>query len=100
MQAEQTTPLDRLREKQRQLSERIKQLEACAAQKQRKEETRRKVLLGALLAHWMQNDEALSAKVDAALPGFLVRQVDRDVFGLPEIAPKKNTVGPPASSET
>lgn len=79
----QTQPksLEKLRDRYKQLAERIKQLEARAKQKDRKLETRRKVLLGALLATWMDEDAALNQRVLKALPEFLTRQVDRDVFG-------------------
>jgi large subunit ribosomal protein L7/L12 len=76
------TSLDRLRHKRRQLAERIKQLEAQANQKRRKQDIRRKILLGALLVHWMQDDAELKERVTSALSSFLTRQVDRDIFAL------------------
>jgi hypothetical protein len=82
MQNEPSQSLVKLRDRQKQLTERIRQLEARAKMKSRKLETRRKVLLGALLSQWMQDDAAMARRVQAALPTFLVRQVDRDVFGL------------------
>lgn len=75
----------KLRDRQKQLTERIRQLEARAKTKSRKLETRRKVLLGALLSQWMQDDAAMAKRVQVALKTFLVRQVDRDTFGLKSI---------------
>ncbi|RYF47008.1 MAG: hypothetical protein EOO38_13015 [Cytophagaceae bacterium] len=97
MQNEPSQLLAKLRVQQKQLTERIRQLETRAKMKSRKLETRRKVLLGALLSQWMQDDVIMTKRVQAALPTFLVRQVDRDVFGL---KPPKTDAAKVASTST
>ena len=75
--------LEKLKEKEAKLKARIRSIEAKEATRQRKQDTRRKILLGALLAEWMEKDEALKTKVIANLDSFLKRKIDREMFGLP-----------------
>lgn len=74
--------LEKLKEKEAKLKARIRSIEARDASRLRKQDTRRKILLGALLAEWMENDEALKKKVLANLDSFLKRKIDRELFGL------------------
>lgn len=79
--------------KQKSLEEQISQLEAkkkslqARLQKQeRAKETRRKILIGALVLDRMSGDRdpefarRLSDWLRRELPGFLTRQIDRDLF--------------------
>jgi hypothetical protein len=51
--------------------------------KDRASDTRRKILLGALLAGMMEEDENTKTRVMARLDKFLEKPADRDLFGLP-----------------
>lgn len=63
---------------------------------ERRRDTRRKVLLGAMLLEQMQRDENVQRNLSAQLDAFLVREQDRALFGLspravaqePDDAPK------------
>lgn len=74
--------LDVLKARQAKLKARIQQLEAKSKVKERKLDTRRKVLLGALLQEWMDKDHETKQRVEKALPKFLTRDLDRAVFGI------------------
>lgn len=87
----------------RSLSERIEQMEAKASalkarlgEQERREDTRRKVLLGAFLLHQLKetkNGDAagLRSLLAERLPGYLARPADRalfaDLLARPEEAP-------------
>ena len=73
--------LDKAREKAEQLRQRIKDLEAAAKKKQRAIDTRKKVLMGAYLEHWMGQDPKVRETWEKKFPSFLVRDVDREIFG-------------------
>ena len=76
--------------------ERLKQLKAqkqavlaCekkkATDQQRKEDTRRKILLGSYLIKKMQANEANKEKILAELNEYLTENRDRQLFDLPDI---------------
>ena len=50
---------------------------------ERRRDTRRKVLLGAMLLEQMQRNENVQRNLNAQLDAFLVREQDRVLFGLP-----------------
>ena len=56
--------LENLKKKKEQLSARIQQIEAREKSKQRKQDTRRKILLGSLLQLWMEEDESIRGRVE------------------------------------
>lgn len=73
------------------LAERIAQIDAKKktllarqAKLERAQDTRRKVLLGALLLHRIENDQKNGAQVKAwvakELPRFLTRETDKELF--------------------
>ena len=73
------------------LAERIAQLDAKKktllarqARQERTQDTRRKVLLGAMILHRIENDaengERMKAWVAKELPGFLTRETDKELF--------------------
>jgi hypothetical protein len=72
-----------LKEKQAALIARIKQEENKVRAKERKSDTRRKVLAGAAALEWAKRDNDFAKKLDAELKAFLVRDADRELFGLP-----------------
>jgi len=63
--------------KERMLTEKTRQVSH-----QRKAETKRKILLGALCMAWMEKDPQYKRRVDEALDAFLTKDVDRRIFGL------------------
>lgn len=76
--------LAKAREQLERARERVRMLEARETARQRKQDTRRKILLGALLIERMQRqgEEAhrLQAWVRRELPGFLSRDHDKALF--------------------
>ena len=76
--------LARAREQLERAKERVRMLEAKETARERKRDTRRKIILGALLIERMnrQGEEAqrLAAWVRRELPGFLTRDHDREIF--------------------
>ncbi len=76
-------------EKLAEVQARIEALKARAAKiegrqkaQERKAETRRKVLAGAMILHHRQTDEKARSWVDRKLDEFLERDQDRALFGL------------------
>ncbi len=57
--------------------------------KARKLETRKRVLIGAMLLAEMNKNEAIKESILAKLAGFLMKESERAVFGLP---PKQSSV--------
>lgn len=51
-------------------------------QGERKQDTRRKILIGALILEKMEKDEELKQKVTKELDQFLTRKTDRELFAL------------------
>lgn len=56
------------------------------AEKKRRDDTRRKILVGALVLNEIQNDEKLKAHVDILLEVNLTKPEDRELFNL-EVRP-------------
>lgn len=79
----------KLREQLAQVRAKKAQLEARKVQKlikgQRADDTRRKILVGAMYLERMDRDADAKAKITAQLDNFLTRDDDRALFGL---APK------------
>lgn len=74
--------LDKLKQKQAALNARIEKMEAAEKTKAKKQDVRRKILLGAFALEQAIKDnkvDALYQKMDK----FLVRNSDRVLFGLP-----------------
>lgn len=75
-----------LEEQLSQLEEKRKTLQARLQKQERAKETRRKILIGALVLDRMGGDRdpefarRLSDWLRRELPGFLTRQIDRDLF--------------------
>jgi len=70
-----------LKIKQKQLSERIKRLEAAEKTKERKRETRRKILVGAFYLDQARESGQLQELVQK-MDNYLNRPSDRELFGL------------------
>lgn len=80
MVTQQEEKLKKLLEKKQQLENRIKLEQNRLQKKERQDDTRRKILAGALMLEEYKNKpEELKAKMDK----FLSRDNDRELFGLP-----------------
>lgn len=74
--------IDKLRAKKAALEERLKTLEAKQKSQERKTQTRRKIILGAMIEERMQQDPAFQQEMLERLDGYLKRNIDRDIFNL------------------
>ena len=89
--------LETLKAKKEQIDARIKNLESKERLKQKKQDTRRKILIGAMVTEQMGKNETTKSKILASLDGFLTRPMDRELFGLPEKPKSQNP--PPIKSQ-
>lgn len=76
--------LDELLKKREQLNAQIQKERNKHTQQQRKEDTRRKILLGALMMEMMKNKELDEKKIMKRLDNFLTKDIDRKLFAMPE----------------
>jgi large subunit ribosomal protein L7/L12 len=74
--------LEQLLQKREQLNAQIEQIRARETAQKRKEDTRRKILLGALMIEMMDKGELDRSKIMKRLSGFLTRDIDRNLFDL------------------
>jgi large subunit ribosomal protein L7/L12 len=77
--------LKRLMEKREAVNARIKQEQNKLKTSERRADTRRKVLAGAAVLEWAKRDNDFAKVLNAELKTFLVRDGDRELFGLPPI---------------
>ena len=75
--------LEQLLEKRSQLNAQIQKVRARESSVKRKEDTRRKILLGALVMEMMERGELDRDKIMKRLSGFLTREIDRNLFDFP-----------------
>ena len=73
-----------LEEKKKQIQARIQKLKAQESSKKRKEDTRRKILLGALVQHLIKNGYWSESEIYKQLDKFLDKSIERKLFNLPE----------------
>ena len=74
--------LENLLKKREQLNTQIQKIKSKEAVQKRKEDTRRKILLGALLMEMMEKGELDKTKIRNRLQSFLTRDIDRKLFDL------------------
>ncbi len=88
-----TDKIEALRLKRQQLDAQLQALEAQQKEADRKAETRRKVIAGAVaLDHLAKNpDDPLARKLSALLDEYVTRPADRALFGLPPPDTTENT---------
>ena len=80
--------LQALLEQRAEIDARLERLRSQDAMKRRKEDTRKKILLGAVLLKELgQNDELRELVMGQLLPRELKAPRDRAVFGLPPLEP-------------
>ncbi|MGK7938176.1 MAG: hypothetical protein AB4206_20620 [Xenococcaceae cyanobacterium] len=77
--------LDELLKKREQLNAQIQKERNKQSQQQRKEDTRRKILLGALVMDLIKKGELDEKKIMKRLDEFLSKDLDRKLFALPLI---------------
>ena len=75
--------LDDLLKKREQLNARIQQERNKQSKQKRKDDTRRKIILGALMIEMMKKGELDEKKIIKRLDGFLTKDIDRKLFALP-----------------
>ena len=75
--------LEKLLEKRDTLNAEIQKVRARQSAQKRKEDTRRKILLGALVQEIMANGELDEEMIMKRLDGFLTRDIDRNLFNFP-----------------
>ena len=81
--------LIRLIEKRDAVNARIKLEQNKLRSDERRRDTRRKVLAGAMVLEWAKRDSEFSSRLMTELKNFLLRDGDRELFGLPHIAQPK-----------
>lgn len=74
--------LESLLKKREELNAQIQKIRSKEASQKRKEDTRRKILLGALLMEMMAQGELDKNKIRKRLSRFLTRDIDRKLFDL------------------
>ena len=74
--------LDDLLKKREQLNAQIQKERNKHSQQKRKEDTRRKILLGALMMELMKKGELDEKKIRKRLDSFLTKKMDRKLFDL------------------
>ncbi len=74
--------LEDLLKKREQLNAQIQKERNKHTQQQRKEDTRRKILMGALVMEMMKKGELDEKKIRKRLDGFLTKDIDRKLFNL------------------
>ncbi len=77
-----TKKLEKLLEKREQLNAQIQKARARDTAQKRKEDTRRKILLGALMIEMMDKGELDDGVIMKRLEEFLTRDIDRKLFDL------------------
>ena len=76
-----------LEQKKKQLEARIQKLKAAESAKKRKEDTRRKILLGAMVMKLIETGYWSQDEIYQQLDKFLDKELDRKLFGLVELEP-------------
>lgn len=77
--------LEKLLEKEKQLKAKIQAVKSREREKERKLDTRRKILIGAMILEGMKNSEDYDLKIRQNLDKYLTKNNDRALFGLPDI---------------
>ena len=77
--------IKQLEQKKKQIEARIQKLKAAESAKKRKEDTRRKILLGAMVIKLIESGYWSKEEIYEQLNKFLDKQLDRQLFGLSEL---------------
>ncbi|MDJ0511064.1 MAG: ribosomal protein L7/L12 [Crocosphaera sp.] len=92
--------LEKLLEKREQLNAEIQKARARETAQKRKEDTRRKILLGALVIEMMDKGELDNGFIMKRLEGFLTRDIDRKLFDFPVQGDSDSTETTPDKKST
>ena len=86
------TRLEKLRAKQAHLEAQIKDIEKREKVKQRKEDTRRKIIIGALVMTHMEKNKSsdFTRKVEALVNEYVTKPNERALFGLDPLEKNDN----------
>lgn len=76
--------IERLKQRKAQLEARLQMLQARQRTHERKKDTRRKVLAGAMILHQVETGRFPREEFLRMMSEFLVRNFDRALFDLPE----------------
>ena len=89
VQSDKMTQLEKLKRQKEILDARIQQAESRFKVKERKEDTRRKILIGAFMMEKLKKEEKFDSMINE-LDGFLTRNSDRKLFGMYCLSTKDN----------
>ena len=78
--------IDKIQQQIQALKEQLKKEKTKQNARQRKTDTRKKILLGAMLMDWVDTGQFDEADLLEGLDKFLVRNIDRALFDLPQIS--------------
>ena len=77
--------LEHLWENQKQIEARIQEIKAQESTEKRKEDTRKKILLGAMVMHLIETGYWPKDEIYEQLDKFLDKPIERQLFGLSEL---------------
>lgn len=80
--------LDRLKEQREKLNARIQSVEARAKTSERKQDTRRKILIGSYYLDKARKDETMH-ELNKIMTEYLKKDFDRELFGLEPLLKKE-----------
>ena len=89
--------LDKLYQQRKQLDARIQKLSAAESTRERKRDTRRKILVGSFYLDYVEKNNRMD-ELKQKLDGFLTRNSDRMLFDLP-LLDKENQKAEAAAEE-
>ena len=89
VQSDKMNQLEKLKKQKEILDARIQQAESKLKVKERKEDTRRKILIGAFMMEKLKKEEKFDSMIQE-LDGFLMRNSDRKLFGMNCLSTKDN----------
>ena len=89
VQSDKMNQLEKLKKQKEILDARIQQAESKLKVKERKEDTRRKILIGAFMMEKLKKEEKFDSMIQE-LDGFLMRNSDRKLFWMNCLSTKDN----------
>jgi len=92
--AETTDRIRQLEERRARITAEIQRVKARERQAKRKRDTRRKILVGAMVLDQVERGEWPATRLQAAMDRFLEREQDRALFDLPTLRSEKGAPRP------
>lgn len=92
--------VEKLKEQKRQLEAKIKKIESLEKTKKRKEDTRRKIIVGGALLAQAEKDPAFKQNLYRHLEKLVINPKDRELVGLsdPQLSPSRSPSAAAAAS--